>query len=85
VLIDDMRITFPGLTPKNHPEAGLRATLGIELAEGGSMWGWVVVISLYALGMGFFHLLGGLGAAADAIQQWGRSSSAARRPGPASS
>jgi hypothetical protein len=34
---------------------------------------WVVVIVLYVVGMGVFHLLGGLGAAAEALEQWGRS------------
>ena len=37
---------------------------------------WVVVIVLYALGMGIFHLLGGLGAAGTALEQWGRSRAA---------
>jgi hypothetical protein len=35
------------------------------------MWSWVVVAVLYVLGMSFFHWLGGIGAAADAIQRWG--------------
>jgi hypothetical protein len=34
---------------------------------------WVVVIVLYVIGMGIFHVLGGLGAAAAALEQWGRS------------
>jgi hypothetical protein len=42
------------------------------------MWDWIVILVLYALGMGFFHLLGGLGAAADALQQWGRAMSDSR-------
>jgi hypothetical protein len=32
---------------------------------------WIVIIGLYALGMGLFHLLGGLGAAGEAFQKWG--------------
>jgi len=35
---------------------------------------WIIVGVLYALGAGFFRLLGGLGAAGDAIQRWGRES-----------
>jgi hypothetical protein len=34
---------------------------------------WVVIIVLYIVGMGIFHALGGLGAAGDALAQWGRS------------
>ena len=45
------------------------------------MWSWVVVIVLYALGIGFFRLLGGLGAAAEAFQTWGRASSVRRGNG----
>ena len=43
------------------------------------MLGWVVVGVLYVLGMGFFRWLGGIGAAADAIQHWGRSVGERRR------
>ena len=43
------------------------------------MWGWIIVIALYVLGMAFFHLLGGLGAAAEALQRWGSASSTSRR------
>jgi hypothetical protein len=32
---------------------------------------WIVIACLYAFGMGVFHLLGGLGAAADAFRDWG--------------
>jgi hypothetical protein len=39
------------------------------------MWEWIVVLVLYGLGMGFFHVLGGLGAAAEALERWGRASS----------
>jgi len=46
---------------------------------------WIVVIVLYALGIGIFHLLGGLGAAGDALREWGRSSSTVRGPRPSSS
>ena len=37
------------------------------------MWDWVVIAVLYVLGIGFFRWLGGIGAAADAIQRWGHS------------
>lgn len=36
------------------------------------MTSWIVVIVLYALGMGLFHILGGLGACADAFREWGQ-------------
>jgi hypothetical protein len=50
------------------------------------MWSWIVVGVLYVLGMGFFHLIGGLGAAADAFERWGRhAATARRRRAPASS
>ena len=50
------------------------------------MWSWVVVAVLYALGMGFLSLLGGLGGAADAFQKWGSKTGSARsRRSPASS
>lgn len=39
---------------------------------------WIVVCVLYALGMGFFHVLGGLGSAAEAFRRWGEASSRAR-------
>jgi len=43
------------------------------------MWGWVVACTLYVLGMGFFRWLGGIGAAASAIQRWGHSVGERRR------
>jgi hypothetical protein len=33
---------------------------------------WIVVIALYAVGIGLFHILGGLSAAGEAIESWGR-------------
>jgi hypothetical protein len=35
------------------------------------MMQWIIVIALYALGMGLFHVLGGLGAAAEHLRSWG--------------
>jgi hypothetical protein len=42
------------------------------------MSGWIVVIVLYLLGMGLFHLLGGLGAAGEWFERWGESSATRR-------
>jgi hypothetical protein len=40
---------------------------------------WIIIVALYAFGAGFFHLLGGVDAASDAISQWGRSRAEQRR------
>jgi hypothetical protein len=40
---------------------------------------WIVVIVLYVLGMSFFHLLGGVGAAGEAFRRWGAAESVRRR------
>jgi hypothetical protein len=42
------------------------------------MWSWIAIVVLYALGMGFFSLLGGVGGAADAFQRWGSTAGVAR-------
>ena len=39
------------------------------------MQDWIIIVALYALGMGLFHILGGLDAAADALKDWGTRSS----------
>lgn len=39
---------------------------------------WIVVGALYAFGLLFFQLLGGIGAAGRAIERWGRESSIRR-------
>ncbi len=39
---------------------------------------WIIIVALYAFATGFFRMLGGLGAAADAFQRWGRSSATRR-------
>lgn len=51
------------------------------------MWDWIVIGVLYMLGVGFFRLLGGFGAAAEALQRWGRASASVRedRVSPSSS
>jgi hypothetical protein len=43
------------------------------------MWGWVLVAVLYVAGIGFFQWLGGIGAAAEAMRQWGQASAERRR------
>jgi hypothetical protein len=43
------------------------------------MWGWIGIAALYVLGMGLFHWLGGLGAAAEGIRSWGRATAERRR------
>jgi hypothetical protein len=49
------------------------------------MWGWIWIVVLYVLGIGFFRWLGGIGAAADAIERWGRvTAERRRRPTPPS-
>jgi hypothetical protein len=42
------------------------------------MFTWIVVVGLYAVGMGLFHILGGLSSAGEAIENWGRASAAGR-------
>jgi hypothetical protein len=42
------------------------------------VWSWIVIVVLYLLGIGFFSLIGGLGGAADALQDWGSRSASAR-------
>jgi hypothetical protein len=48
------------------------------------MWSWIVTGVLYAVGIGSFRLVGGMGSAMDALREWGRAS-AASRPTPSSS
>ena len=36
---------------------------------------WIIIAVGYAIGMGLFHLLGGIGAAGRAIERWGATSS----------
>jgi len=43
------------------------------------MWSWLGIAALYVLGMGCFHWLGGLGAAADVLQRWGHAAGERRR------
>ena len=39
------------------------------------MWSWIVIGCLYVIVIGGFRILGGVGAAADAVRDWGRASS----------
>jgi hypothetical protein len=39
---------------------------------------WILIIGLYALGMGMFHILGGLDSAAQAFQKWGEATARKR-------
>jgi hypothetical protein len=39
---------------------------------------WIVIIALYALGMGLFQVLGGLSSAAEHLKKWGETSSTIR-------
>jgi hypothetical protein len=45
---------------------------------GHGAWDWLIVAGAYLVGLGFFQLLGGLRAASEAIQRWGRSSATKR-------
>jgi hypothetical protein len=36
---------------------------------------WILIVGLYALGIGLFHVLGGLAAAGETIERWGRTAS----------
>jgi hypothetical protein len=38
------------------------------------MWTWIVIVGAYAFSIFFFHILGGIASASDAIQSWGRRS-----------
>jgi hypothetical protein len=39
---------------------------------------WLIIGLLYALGFGFFGLIGGLGSAGEAFRSWGESAAARR-------
>jgi len=43
------------------------------------MLGWIWIVVLYVLGMSFYRWLGGIGAAAAAIQRWGHATAERRR------
>jgi hypothetical protein len=46
---------------------------------------WIIIAVLYVLVLAFFHFLGGLGAAADAMRRWGKASASIRtNPGSSS-
>jgi hypothetical protein len=35
------------------------------------MQNWIIIVALYALSIGLFQIIGGLSAAAEAVQSWG--------------
>ena len=39
------------------------------------MWTWILIVVGYTVSICFFHIVGGLSSASDAIQSWGRRSS----------
>jgi hypothetical protein len=43
----------------------------MKVTGGNQMREWIIIIALYALGVGLFQLLGGLGTAAEALKRWG--------------
>jgi hypothetical protein len=43
-----------------------------------AMWSCVLIVGGYAFSIFFFHIVGGINSAADAIQGWGRRSSERR-------
>ena len=43
------------------------------------MWEWIGIGVLYALGIGFFRLLGGFASAGEAIRRWGAAEGERRR------
>jgi hypothetical protein len=45
---------------------------------GHGAWDWVIVGAAWVFAIGIFQLLGGVGAACDAIADWGRASSRKR-------
>ena len=46
---------------------------------------WIVIGVLYAFGIGVFRILGGLGAAGEAIRRWGAFSASPSKSEPSSS
>jgi hypothetical protein len=43
------------------------------------MMQWIIIVALYALGMGLFHVLGGLGAAGEHLRSWGEAHTSLRK------
>ena len=43
------------------------------------MAGWILTVLAYVFAICFFRILGGVGAASDAIQEWGRTTARRRR------
>ena len=54
----------------------------VRFGRGGTidrMWSWVWIVGVYLLSISLFRWLGGIGAAADAIQRWGHAVGERRR------
>jgi hypothetical protein len=49
------------------------------------MWSWLVIGLLYVVGIGAFHILGGMSSAMDALRDWGRAMSSGGQPSASSS
>ena len=50
-----------------------------------AMEDWIIIAILYAFGIGFFRLLGGMNAAGEALRRWGRASSTVKATASSSS
>jgi hypothetical protein len=46
------------------------------------MWSWIWIVALYLLAIGGFRWLGGIGAAGEAIERWGRATAERWRRAP---
>lgn len=59
----------------------LKLTSGPRRGTVSTVREWIVTVVLYLVGIGLFRLLGGVGAAGDAVRRWGEAASALRRSG----
>jgi hypothetical protein len=46
-----------------------------------TMLDWIVIAVLYVAGIGFFHLIGGVESAGEALKQWGHAYAERKRAG----
>jgi hypothetical protein len=49
------------------------------------MWSWLVIGLLYVVGIGAFHIVGGMSSAMDALRDWGRATTSSGQPSASSS
>jgi hypothetical protein len=73
--VREFRTAARSENPRTSFESGTRVARFV--APGSTlriMWSWIVIGVLYALVLGGYRLLGGVGAAADALRDWGRAS-----------